>query len=95
MAVAGIPAIIVGRTPHHAWSQQVGHARTVDYYFEDPSQMVFHRTEAIEVAGGTDVQLPVYRTLQHGPLINPIPYDPNNIDPNNPPMAWKYAHWKY
>ncbi len=95
MTVAGIPAFLVGRTPHHAWSQQVGHAHTVDYYIEDPSQIVFHRTETIKVAGGNDILLPVYRTQNHGPLINPIPYNPDNVDPSNPPISWKYAHWNY
>jgi len=94
MAVAGIPTIIVGRTPHHAWSQQVGHAHTVDYYIEQPGDIQFHRLETIQVAGADDVLLPVYRT-PHGPLINPIPYDSANNDPNNPPIAWKYAHWNY
>ncbi len=95
MTVAGIPAILVGRTPYHAWSQQVGHGHTVDYYLEDPSQIYLHREETIKIAGNPDYQLKVYRTQQHGPLINPIPYDPMNIDPNNPPIAWKYAHWNY
>jgi penicillin amidase len=37
MTVAGIPGIIIGRTPHHAWSMQVGHAHTTDYYVEHPA----------------------------------------------------------
>ncbi len=34
MTIPGMPAIIIGRTPHHAWSMQVGHAHTLDYYIE-------------------------------------------------------------
>ncbi len=96
MGIAGIPGIIVGRTPHHAWSMQVGHAHTVDYYVEDPSAVTLHRVETIKVAGGADVQLPVYRT-SHGPVVNPMPYNPETYvpDPANPIMTWKYAHWGY
>jgi penicillin amidase len=35
MHIAGLPCIVIGRTPHHAWSMQVGHAHTVDYYMEN------------------------------------------------------------
>ena len=96
MTVAGIPGIIIGRTPHHAWSMQVGHARTMDYYIEDPSAVTLHRMETIRVAGQADIELPVFRT-SHGPVVNPLPYDPTTYtpDPANPIIAWKYAHWGY
>lgn len=96
MSVPGIPGIVIGRTPHHAWSMQVGHAHTVDYYFEDPSMVSLHRVETIRVAGQDDVQLPVYRT-SHGPVVSPIPYDPETYvpDPENPIVSWKYSHWGY
>ncbi len=96
MIITGIPAIVIGRTPHHAWSMQVGHAHTVDYYFEDPSDVILNRMETIHVAGGEDVILPVWRTA-HGPVVNPIPYDPGTYvpDPSNPITSWKYSHWGY
>jgi len=96
MAIAGLPAIVIGRTPHHAWSMQVGHARTVDYYFENPSAVALDRMETIHVAGGDDVILPVWRTA-HGPVVNPLPYDPATYvpDPENPIISWKYSHWEY
>ncbi|MBF0231876.1 MAG: penicillin acylase family protein [Desulfamplus sp.] len=81
MTIPGMPAIVIGRTPHHSWSMQVGHAHTLDYYLEDPSAMTLNRTETIKVAGGEDVKLPVYRT-SHGPVINA-----------DPVIAWKYSHW--
>ncbi len=81
MIIAGIPAIVIGRTPHHAWSMQVGHAHTLDYYIEDPSAVSLHRIETIKVAGEDDVQLPVYRT-SHGPVVN-----------SEPVISWKYSHW--
>ncbi|MBN2297471.1 MAG: penicillin acylase family protein, partial [Deltaproteobacteria bacterium] len=89
MSVPGVPGIVIGRTPHHAWSMQVGHAHTVDYYIEDPSNVYLHRMETISVAGSADVTLPVFRS-PHGPVINPIPYDPAG-----PVIAWKYSHWGY
>jgi len=81
MTIPGMPAIIIGRTPHHAWSMQVGHAHTLDYYIEDPSAITQQRIEIIKVAGGEDVELPVYRT-SHGPVINA-----------DPVISWKYSHW--
>jgi penicillin G amidase len=83
MSVPGIPGIIIGRTPHHAWSMQVGHARTVDYYLEDPSAVSLNRVETIHVLGQSDYTLPVYRS-KHGPIIN-----------QNPLISWKYSHWGY
>jgi penicillin amidase len=96
MSVPGLPGIVIGRTPHHAWSMQVGHAHTTDYYFEKPSDVSLHRIETIHVLGQGDVFLPVYRS-DHGPIVNPIPYDPGTYVPSleNPLVAWKYAHWGY
>ncbi len=81
MTIPGMPAIVIGRTPHHAWSMQVGHAHTLDYFIDDPSAMKLNRVEVIKVAGQADVQLPVFRT-SHGPVINA-----------DPVISWKYAHW--
>jgi len=81
MHIAGLPGIVIGRTPHHAWSMQVGHAHTVDYYMESAAAMTLHRTETIKVKGAADVVLPIYRTA-HGPVVNA-----------NPVISWKYSHW--
>jgi len=81
MHVAGLPGIVIGRTPHHAWSMQVGHAHTVDYYMESAAAMTLHRTDTIKVKGAADVALPIYRTAR-GPVINA-----------NPVISWKYSHW--
>jgi len=89
MTIAGLPGIVIGRTPHHAWSMQVGHAHTVDFYLEAPQTVSLHHMETIKVLGGDDVSIPVFRSA-HGPVIEPLPYDPSN-----PPAAiisWKYAH---
>ncbi len=81
MTIPGMPAIVIGRTPHHAWSMQVGYAHTLDYFLDDVSTMALHRVETIKVAGQADVELPVYRT-PHGPVIN-----------SDPVITWKYSHW--
>ena len=94
MSVAGIPGIIIGRTPHHAWSMQVANAHTIDYYLESPIKVSLHRMETIKVAGAADVTLPVFRSA-HGPIINPMPYDAAQVSATNPAIAWKYAHWGY
>jgi len=96
MTVAGIPGFNIGRTPHHAWSMQMGHGHSVDYYLEEPSDVYLHRTEIIKVAGEEDFELEVYRT-SHGPVISPMPYNPSTYVPNtdNPIISWKYSHWGY
>ncbi len=81
MYIAGLPSIVIGRTPHHAWSMQVGHANTVDYYLEAALPANPHRTEVIKVRGQADVNLPVFRTAR-GPVVNA-----------NPVISWKYSHW--
>ncbi len=93
MQIAGIPGIVIGRTPHHAWSMQVGHAHTVDFYLEKPEDVSFDRFETIKVKGADDVTIPVFKS-KHGPIINPVPYDPANYQPSpdNPIIAWKYAN---
>ncbi|NNK00587.1 MAG: penicillin acylase family protein [Desulfatitalea sp.] len=89
MAIPGIPGIIVGRTPHHAWSLQVGHSHSTDYYIESPEAVYLDRVEVIRVAGQADTLLPVYRTAR-GPIVNPTPYHDNTSDPI---ISWRYAHW--
>jgi len=84
MSVPGIPGIIIGRTPHHAWSMQVGHAHTVDFYMESPANLILPpRVEVIHVRGQADVNWPVVRS-HRGPIIN-----------ESPLISWKYAHWGY
>ena len=93
MGIAGLPGIVIGRTPHHAWSMQVGHAHTLDYYFEAPGAVGWDRNETFKVAGQADVTIPVWKSV-HGPIINPLPYDPGTYDPGaqGPIVAYKYSH---
>ncbi len=90
MTVPGIPGLIIARTPHHAWSMQVGHAHTTDYYVESVLAPKLHHVETIKVFGQPDVKLKVFRT-SHGPVVNPMPYDRTNL--NDATVAWKNAHW--
>jgi penicillin amidase len=94
MTVPGMPTLIISRTPHHALAMMTGHANTEDYYIEDPEDVTLHRTETIKVLGGDDVVLPIYRSV-HGPVLNPMPYDPATYvpSPDNPIISWKYAQW--
>lgn len=93
MTVPGIPGIIIGRTPHHAWSMQVGHAHTTDYYFETPESVELNRFETIKVAGSGDVTIPIYRTV-NGPVVSPMPYIPDTYDSTKGPIvSWKYSQW--
>ncbi len=89
MTIAGLPGIVIGRTPHHAWSMQVGHAHTVDFYLEAPQTVSLHHMETIKVFGGDDVTIPVFRSA-HGPVVEPMPYDPSTSPAAI--ISWKYAH---
>ncbi|MEE4272703.1 MAG: penicillin acylase family protein [Thermoanaerobaculales bacterium] len=92
MTVPGIPFIIIGRTPHHAWSMQVGHAHTVDYFLEAPQTVNPQpRMETIEVFGGDDVTIPIWYSA-HGPIIEPMPWDPTTNPEPAIMVAWAYAH---
>jgi penicillin amidase len=90
MTVPGIPGIIIGRTPHHAWSMQVGHAHTVDFWLEAPETVNFHRMETINVFGGAPVTIPVFRSA-HGPIVEPMPYNP--ADPPSTIVSFAYGQW--
>jgi len=90
MVVPGIPGFIIGRTPHHAWSMQVGHAHTLDYFMEAPQSVFLHRMETFYPAGGDPVTVPMYRS-SHGPIMEPFPYDENNPPPVI--ISYAYAHW--
>ena len=91
MTIPGTPAFPIGRTPHHAWSMQVGHAHTMDYYLEPPQAVFLHRMETINVFAGAPVEVPIWRS-SHGPIIEPLAYNP--ADPPALIVSWAYAHWK-
>ena len=96
MYVPALPGVVIGRTPHHAWSMQVGHAHTMDYYWESVNDVVMSRTETINVAGGCPVVFNAYRTA-HGPIVNPMPLDlaTYNFVADGPILASKYSQWGY
>ncbi len=86
MTVPGIPGIIIGRTPHHAWSMQVGHAHTTDYTVG--GSLDEGREETIKVINLKTYQMDkktfnVFRT-EYGPVIKTDPF-----------ISWRYAHWGY
>jgi penicillin amidase len=94
MTIAGIPSIIIGRTPHHTWSMQVGHAHTTDYYLDTTLDgITLDRTETIGVAGGEAVTIPVFHSA-YGPVISPLPLNPATyaFSGANPIVSWRYAH---
>ena len=91
MALAGLPGIIIGRTPRHAWSGQVAHAHTVDIYLEEVEDIFLHRTEMIPLGNDQFLNLPIYRSV-HGPIVSPIILSTENLE--GPVAAWKYSHWK-
>jgi penicillin amidase len=79
MSIAGLPAIVVGRTPNHAWSFQVGHAHIWDFYFEDQADVFVDRIETFRVAGAATQEIPVLAS-NRGPIVNQALV-----------LSWKYA----
>lgn len=92
MALAGLPGIIIGRTPRHAWSMQVGHAHTTDIYLDDPADAFLHHVEHVIVKDGPSFDLPVYRT-EHGSVLGPLPFNPETSE--GPAIVWRYSQWQH
>ena len=90
MTVPGVPGFLIGRTPHHAWSLQVGHAHSQDWFIDFPPSIFLHHVETIHPAGGDPVPIPIYRS-HHGPIVDPFPYNPD--DPPPFAVSWAYAPW--
>ena len=85
MAIPGIPGIIVGRTPHHAWSMQVSYAGTWDYYLEPETAIRVDRQETITIKDGDELVIDI-EVSDHGPIIQELgPFR----------LAYKYAHRDY
>lgn len=82
MTVIGIPGLIIGRTPHHAWSMQVGHTDTWDWYLEQPEDVFVHRVETINIAGSPPIEVPVLRSAR-GPVFQQAGLN----------LSWKYSSW--
>lgn len=85
MVIPGIPAVVIGRTPHHAWSFQVGHANAWDFYLEEQDSVI-PRPEIIKVRNpatgeSTDLEIEFLRT-ERAPIFV-----------RQPLMSWKYALW--
>lgn len=94
MTIPGLPGIVVGRTPHHTWSMQVGHAHSTDYYFDISIDAITStRFETIKPAGGDEIVIPVHYT-RYGPVVSPLPLDPRTyvFAGDNPIISWRYAH---
>jgi penicillin amidase len=94
MMIPGIPGVILGRTPHHAWSMQVGHVHSTDFYFDfDATTPELVRQEEINVAGQDTITIPVFK-IDGRPVIQPLPFNPTAYKPSqtNPIVSWRYSH---
>jgi penicillin amidase len=90
MGVSGFPLFPVGRTPHHAWALESGHARTTDHYAESPAALVLERIELIEVLGAPSELLPVWKSAR-GPLVEPLGWNGKELDPQTPLVTWRWS----
>jgi penicillin amidase len=94
MMIPGIPGVFIGRTPHHAWSMQVGHAHSTDFYFDfDSSKAILDRFESIAIAGGSSITISVFK-IDGRPVLRPSPFNPQTYVPSqtNPLVSWRYAN---
>jgi len=98
MMIPGIPGVILGRTPHHAWSMQVGHVHSTDFYFDfDPTKPEqVDRAETIKIIEKDDLELPIFK-INGRPVISPMPFNPASYTPSqtNPIVSWRYSHVGY
>lgn len=94
VTIAGVPGFLAGRNPAYAWSVQTGDGHTGDYYADAGIGVVLDRVETIAVKDGESFEMPVYRTY-HGPVVYPVPYDPETYDPDLPVISFKYSHTGY
>jgi len=99
MMIPGVPGVILGRTPHHAWSLQVGHAHTTDFYFAfDTSNVVEDReSETINVANGEPVEIIFYK-INNRPILSPLSFNPDSythLNHSNPIVSWRYSHFNH
>jgi penicillin amidase len=94
MNVAGIPGIIIGRTPHHAWSMQVGHAHTTDYYVEAPAVSLSTAWKPSKVTAAR--MMSACRSTAPSTVRWSTPCRSTRRPMGTEPIvAWKYAHWGY
>ena len=74
LMVAGIPAIMLGRTPHIAWGGTNLHAASSDVYdvTDLPGEEFETRHETLRVRGAHDRTIAI-RETSHGPIISDLP----------------------
>ena len=84
MTIFGVPGIIIGRTPNHAWGFQVGQGHVWDFYVEEPTDIFMDREENLNVlnifTGEMETQRIRIWKSSHGPVIR-----------QEPILTWKYS----
>ena len=98
MMIPGVPGILIGRTPHHAWSMQTGHAHTTDFYFDyDPQNATEVAKKNILIYLGSSVESITTYEIDGRPIISPSSFDPSTYTSTvdgkpNPIVSWRYSH---
>jgi len=74
LMIAGIPAIMLGRTPHIAWGGTNLHAASSDVYdvTDLPAQEIRTRRETLHVRGARDRAIAI-RDTAYGPVLSDLP----------------------
>jgi penicillin G amidase len=67
------PGIILGATPHHAWSATNVTGDVQDLFEEREDAVVSRRSEAIHVRGEAEPRTVVVRETRHGPIVTHCP----------------------
>jgi penicillin G amidase len=67
------PGIILGATPHHAWSATNVTGDVQDLFEEREDAVISQRSEAIRVRGEAEPRTVVVRETRHGPILTHAP----------------------
>jgi penicillin amidase len=83
------PGIILGATPHHAWSATNVTGDVQDLFEEREDAVVRERTEQINVRGEPEPRTVLVRETKHGPILTHAPM--GTLSPTYGPIDGTYA----
>jgi penicillin amidase len=83
------PGVVLGATPHHAWTATNVTGDVQDLFEERDDAVVRERTERIQVRGEPEPRTVVVRETRHGPILTHAPI--GTLFPTYEPIDGNYA----